>query len=243
MLRFAISLAFVLPLAAVAAPVPPPTEKELLAKYWGKTEGEGEFELNRKQLTIRTVGKPAHGLIGVINGAEITMPRATRTVSGDFEVSVRVADAALPNKQSKYEGAGPGTRAGVFIMGGGYAIELYFYQYYVQVFNGVLKEEPTQCVWLDTWYPRGGSGSQLRDVEAGKSTYLRITRKDKVMTVSYSSDGKEWSKPFNPQFNPQQALEFPNELTAGVFFGQSTYQIASATFDGFTVEKPKQEKK
>jgi|GEM_PF-2500063 len=242
MLRFAIPLTFLLPLAAVAAPVPPPSEKELLAKYWGKTEGEGEFELNRKQLTLRTLGKPAHGLIGIINGAEITMPRTTRTVSGDFEVSVRVVGAALPNKDAKHVDAWPGTRAGVFIEGGGYGIELYFYQYHTK-FNGLVQEELLRCVWADTWYPRGGAGSQLKDVEAGKSPYLRITRKDKAVTVSYSLDGKEWSKPLNPQFNPQQALEFPNEVIVGVFLSQTTYQIASATFDGFTVEKPKEEKK
>ena len=96
--------------------MPAPSEKELVAKYWGKTEGRGEFSLAGKQLTIRTTGQPARG---IIHGAGMNMPRATRTVSGDFEITVTVLDAAMPNKDAKHEDAWPGTRAGLFVQGGG----------------------------------------------------------------------------------------------------------------------------
>src|SRR5436190_1457920 len=82
-------------------------------------------------------------------------------------------------------------------------------------------ETPVRCVWVDTWFPGGGAGSQLKNPEPGKSTHLRITRKDKVVNVSYSFDGKEWS----PPYNPRQAMEFPDEVAVGVFFAHSTYQL------------------
>src|SRR5262245_7681165 len=126
MLRATILFAFAFAVStAVAAPVPPPSEKELLAKHWGKTEGQGEFELKGKQLTIRTGGQPARG---IIHRERMDMPRATRFVTGDFEVTVKIVDSMLPKKDSKHEDAWPGTRAGVFIQGGGYGIELHLYQ-------------------------------------------------------------------------------------------------------------------
>ncbi len=229
MLRVAALLAFAFTTIAVAAPVPPPSEKELIAKYWGKTEGPGEFEIKGKQLTLRSVGQPTRGLI---KSSANTVPRTTRTVKGDFEATVKVLDASPANKDSKHEESWPGTRAGLFISGGDYAGELRIYQYDTKI-NGVVREESIHCVWVDTWFPRGGAGSQLKNVDPGKTTYLRITRKEKAVSVSSSSDGKEWSKPFTPG----QALDFPDEVTVGVYLAQSTFQFAHATFDGLTVEK------
>ena len=103
MFRATILLTFAFAIStAIAAPVPRPSEKEILAKYWGKTEGQGEFELKGKQLTIRTGGQPARG---IIHHDRMDMPRATRFIAGDFEVTVKVVDAALPKKDSKHEDA------------------------------------------------------------------------------------------------------------------------------------------
>jgi hypothetical protein len=238
MLRLATAIVFVaVPLGVVAAPVPPPSEKELLAKHWGKTEGEGEFELKGKQLTIRSVVLPSRGFIGVIGNGRITVPRTTRTVRGDFEMTVKVLDLAMPNKEAKHTEGQPLTRAGLFIEGGGYAVEWHLFQYFSKI-NGVVAEQPNRCVWVDTWFPGGGAGSMLKNAEAGKSTHLRLSRKGKAVSVSYSFDGKEWSAPYTPR----QALAFPDEVTVGVFFSHSTYQILHASFDGFTVEKLKPKK-
>jgi hypothetical protein len=129
MLRAVVVLACV-SAAVAAAPVPPPGEKELVAKLWGKTEGQGEFELKGKQLKIQTFLRPDTGLIAVMSRGQYTMPRAERSVSGDFEVTVKVADAARPNRNAEHVDAWPGTRAGLFVEGGGYGVELHLYQYY-----------------------------------------------------------------------------------------------------------------
>lgn len=233
----------VVPLVAVAAPVPKDaSDKQVIARHWGKTEGRGEFEAAGKQLTIRSFLEPDTGLIAILGGGNNanerhTAPRVSRTVSGDFTMTVKVLDAALPNKGAKHNDAYPNTKAGLFINGGGYAIEYHLYQYYPKL-NGVVSEEPTRYLWVDSWYPRGGSGSGQRKAEAGKSTWLRIIRKDNVVSVSSSFDGEQWSAPFTPR----KDTEFPDEVTVGVYFGHSTYQNLSATFDAFTIEKPKAKK-
>jgi hypothetical protein len=235
MIRLAVILVcVVIPFVALAAPVPPPGEKELLAKHWGKTEGEGEFELKGKQLIVRSVVPPSRGLISIIGGnGKPTMPRASRTVAGDFEVTVKVADAAPPNKDAKHTDSSPSTRAGVFIEGGGYAIEFHLFQQYNK--NNGVPGALQRCVWVDSWFPGGGSGSMLKAAPEGKTTYLRITRRDKAVSVSYSFDGKEWT----PPYTPRKDMAFPEEVSVGVFFLHSTYQVLEASFDGFTVEKPK----
>ena len=90
MFRSLVSLAFALPTLAATgaceAPVPPPGEKELIARHWGTTKGNGEFTLSGKQLTIRSDeqlvnGRSVHDVVGHTTRA----PHTTRTVTGDFE--------------------------------------------------------------------------------------------------------------------------------------------------------------
>lgn len=230
MYRFAPLLLFV-PVAVVAAPVPPPSEQEVVAKLWGKTAGAGTFELSGKQLTLRTAGQPARGFI---YREGMTMPRATRLVTGDFVATVRVADADPPDPKARHEDAWPGTRAGLTVGGGGYAVEWHVFQYYTKQ-NGEVQGDLNRTLWVDTWFPGGGAGSSRAPVPADKSARLRVARKDKTVTISHSFDGKEWSAPLVPR----QGLDFPDEVTVGVFLAHSTHQSAAAAFDPLTVEQPK----
>ena len=230
MLRAAFLFALVASAGAVAAPVPPPSEKELLARHWGKTEGQGEFELKGKRLTLRTAVAPDQG----IHGDGATAPRATRTVVGDFVMTVTVIDAALPNPAARSDTRERHTHAGLFVAGGGYYVRHQVYQAYHED-KGVVQKTPQQCVWVDAFFPGGGSGSMLKETQDGKSTHLRVIRKGKAVTVSYSFDGKEWSAPYAER----KEMDFPDEVTVGVFLFHSTYQTLDATFDAFTVEKPK----
>ena len=60
MSRVACFLLLFTPLA-LAAPIPPSSEKERIEKLWGKivSPGRCEFKLNGKALVIRTAGQPA----------------------------------------------------------------------------------------------------------------------------------------------------------------------------------------
>ena len=158
-------------------------------------------------------------------------------------MTVRVADAQPPGEEAPCKSGMPASSAGLFIVtgeGGEYSTIFHLYQYYTKA-NGVqLRPGLTRYIYANAWYPRGGAGSSLKVPEPGKSTYLRMARKDNKLTYSYSSDGKEWSKPNNP-FAGQQ-LNFPDEVTVGVFLSHTTYQILDATFDGLTIEQPKGDK-
>lgn len=231
MFRAAVGVLLLSVAAIAAAPVPPPSEKEQVAKLWGKTEGAAEFELSGKQLTLRTAGQPARGFI---HRDRMNMPRTARTLQGDFEVTVRVADASAPDPKLRHEDSWPGTRAGLTLSGGGYCVEWHLYQYYTKL-NGEVRGDLNRVVWVDSWFPGGGAGSSRAQVPAGKSAHLRIARKEKAVTVSHSFDGKEWSAPLSPR----QGMDFPDEVTVGVFFAHSTYQSAAATFDPLVVVKPK----
>ncbi|HEY1186756.1 MAG TPA: hypothetical protein VGE74_03820 [Gemmata sp.] len=231
MFRAAALLALLAASVVAAAPVPPPSAKDLIAKYWGKTEGAGQFELEGKQLTLRTAGQPARGFI---HGTRTNMPRTMRTVQGDFAATVKIVDASAPDTKVRHEDAWPGTRTGLTVSGGGYSIEWHLYQYYTKL-NGEVQGDLKRVVWVDTWFPGGGAGSSRAQVPADKSVYLRVARKNKSVTVSHSFDGKDWSAPVVPR----QGLDFPDEVTVGAFFAHSTYQSAAATFDPMTVEKLK----
>jgi hypothetical protein len=226
-------LLLVAPVLAVAAPAPPPSEKEQIEKLWGKIvspAAECEFKLAGKALTIRTAGQPARGL----RTENETIPRVAKTVAGDFEMTVKVASATPPGREAKHTDSWPWTRAGLYMVGGGYTVEFHLSQYYTKI-NNELNEKLTRCPWVDTWYPRGGAGSQLGSVEPGKSVYLKLVRKGNAITVSHSTDGEKWSNPFNPR----QMVEFPDEVKVGVFVSHGTYQPIEATFADFEIKKLK----
>ncbi|MBY0457205.1 MAG: hypothetical protein K2V38_07700, partial [Gemmataceae bacterium] len=73
----------------VAAPVPPPTEKQLLAELWGATDGPADFALVGRQLRIRAATLPTPWFL---SGGRMNAPRTARAVAGDFEVTLKVAD-------------------------------------------------------------------------------------------------------------------------------------------------------
>jgi hypothetical protein len=232
-----LALAFAFPLSAavVAAPVPPPSEKELLAKYWGKTAGEGDFEIKGKQLTLRTTfGKPNHSFSW---GEQTTVPRTAQVVSGDFEITVCILDAVPPGKDVKHDNGSADTHAGLYIQGDGSSLRYQLSQTY-QRFPGA-PANPNLQRWLriEANYPRGGASGSIKAAEEGKSTHLRLIRKGKDVTMSYSFDGEKWSAANNPFRNIDMSI--PDEVTVGVFLSHSTYQFTHATFDGLTIGKPK----
>lgn len=236
MVRTAALLALAIPLAAVAAPVPPPGGKELIAKYWGKTEGDAEFEARGKQLTMRlTSGKPNHQYSW---NEKLAVPRTGHTVRGDFEVTVCVADSLPPMKDGRCDSGSPESNAGLYLMGGGCSFRFQLNQVYQKI-NGRANPDLRRWLNIQANYPQGSASGSIKQAEDGKSTYLRLARKGDAVTVSYSFDGEKWSAPSNPFRNINMGI--PDEVTVGVFYSHSTYQFAHATFDGFTLGKPKGE--
>ena len=228
----AIVFALVSIAAVVAAPVPPPTEKELLAKYWGKTYGAGEFVLNGRQLTVRSAtGKPT---VERWQDEVIGEPRTAQVVKGDFEITVRVLDVVSPRKDVK--NVGPVTTfAGLYLEGPDFRINSFVHRFY-DVPVGA-ESELKRCLRISGTVPGLGLDEVMSETEMGKASFLRMYRKGNLLTISNSVDGEKWTEPKNPF--ARHEVEIPNELRAGVFFGHSTYQFGHATFDKFIVEQPK----
>ena len=238
MVRLSLLVALVASAGVGAAPVPPSSEKEQFAKHWGQTEGDGAFEIKGKQLTLRSaLSKPNRDFAW---GEQLTVPRTARVVGGDFEIAVCVRDASAPGKDVKHDGGAAETNAGLYVRGGESSLRYYLTQTYPR-FNGAAANPNLQRrLGIEANYPRGGASGSMQAVEDGKSTYLRLIRRDKALTMSHSADGATWSVPNNPFGNLDMSI--PDEVTVGVFLSHSTYQISHATFDGLTVEKPKDEK-
>ncbi len=215
---------------AVAAPVPKDVaERERLAAVWGTTAGRGEFALTRGQLTLRSKGD------GPVYNSKLpeqrTMPHTLRTVTGDFEVSVRVYDAPGPDPKAKIDRA-PGSHfasAGLFVAGGDCRLQVDYWQSY-NTRNGVTDKAPARRIWVDAWFATGSIVSLLAPVEDGAPEF-RITRRGKSVSMSYRFGGGQWSAPHTPRV----ALEFPETVAVGVSMSHSTYQTLHATFDRFAV--------
>ncbi|MCI0703326.1 MAG: DUF1349 domain-containing protein [Planctomycetia bacterium] len=232
MLRITTLFALLVPATLLSAPIPPLSEKQKIERFWGKIHAptdKHEFKLDGRHLTIRTDGEPTDKP-SVCN--HTMHPRVARTVTGDFEATVRVVAAAIPDVKAKYPNNWAASRAGMFVSGGDAYAELELFQYFV-VNNGVPKDTPNQVVWVNTSSKRGGfHGRHITKIDPTKPLYLRITRKDKIVTGYYSSDGKEWTPT-----NWGRGIELPDEVTVGIYFAHTTHQHADATFSDFTIEK------
>lgn len=232
MRRSALLSAFLASVAAVAAPVPPQPEKERIAAIWGKTKGVGEFSLTREQLTIRTKGEPVYSS----KLPELrTMPHTLRTVTGNFEVTVRILQSDAPDPKAKVDPGTGGTYlsfTGLFVEGGDYNLSVALMQsYHTQ--KGIVDKEPTRRIRADAGFTDGSIVCFLKPIEEGKSPEFRITRNGNKVSTSYRFGAGQWSEPHTPRVKQ----DFPNEVTIGVYLFHSTYQIMQATFDKLTVEK------
>ncbi len=233
MTRWAGAWVAFLPVMAVAAPAPPPTQPELIAKYWGRAEGDAEFHAEGRQLTLRlTSGKPNHSFSWA---EKTTIPRTVQTVRGDFEVTVRIVDALPPLQEGRSDSHSLETNAGLYIQGQGSSFRFQLRQAYPHI-NNPAPRTLQRTLTINANYPRGAASGSIKQAEDGKSVYLRIIRKDGAVTIAYSFDGEKWSTPTNPFRNVDMAI--PDEVAVGIFFSHSTYQFAHATFDHFTLTTP-----
>jgi hypothetical protein len=227
---------YMAPIVALAAPVPPPTEKEQIAKLWGKTiapSDDYEFKLNGKALTIRTTGEPT--LRGTPDRPE-TIPRVCRTVKGDFQATVRLVALASPNPKAEYDRGIRETRAGLQIAWADTSAEIELKQHYF-LNQAEYRDSPQQTIGF---YVRSGANGEGRHSDYAKPPtplYLRIARRQNSVTLWHSSQGTEWCELKLPRAD--QPLELPDEVSINVYVAHTTHQVVDAVFTDFTIEKLK----
>ena len=79
---------------------------------------------------------------------------------------------------------------------------------------------------------------EVRTLVKGQNSRLDGARQVVVRTAAEFT--ALWTQMGDPR--PAPEIDFTREMVVGVFMGHSTYQTLAATFDGFTVEKPKDKK-
>ena len=215
---------------APAAPVPAESDKDKVARVWGKVHapaGAYAVRPDGKLLTLRTIGWPV--------GFGYSAPpfQVAREVTGDFDVRVKVYSLDMPSRTVHHDDS-PQTAAGLHIDGGDCSVSLYRWMA-IHKDKGRLQDGMQDCAWVSQRAPGSGSGSYLKEWPAGESLYLRVTRKGEKVAVGISSDGKDWKD----RDAAMTGLKLPDAITVGLFLGHTTSQECSATFTEFTVEKLK----
>ncbi len=214
-----------LPAFAVAAPVPKATDAEKVGRLFGTPVDPGKdcrFALDGEKLTVRVPGEP-HLLApdrGLTNA-----PRVVRTVTGDFTARVKIR-LVRPAESTTVPGAQPPSfLAGIAVWQDErnfvYHARQLRYQSDKLVLGGAhgLYVNGGQTT-------SGGSGGGAFDAE---TAVFRFTRTGQEITPAASSDGVSW------HVMPKMKVEFPAEVTVGLFVAHDARVPFAAEFEEFTV--------
>lgn len=225
---------------AVAAPVPKEDDAARLARvYGGKSDpaGDARFEMTGERLRIvipgRTVPRrpergesetPQQQAMWSWKPTPPNAPRVWREVAGDFTATVRASfplrpksrpeEYWLPRTAGLVAWAGEKDHAAVFRCEGLAKGQV------IDEFRAVL----THLV---------GVRIAAAHAERSDAGYLRMRRAGKVVTGSYSGDGKEWT-----DFLPDD-VEWPATVKVGVYAKHLTDVQFDAVFDEYTLTVPK----
>lgn len=217
---------------AGAAPVPKEAPAERLRRLYGEpkeSSGKAVFDLAGNRLAIRS----AVALSG-FDGPVRTAPRTTRTVTGDFDLVVRLTGPTVPDRDAEYLVPQPSVKAGLYASGEDVAVAFgRQVSRHVDVGRAVSKHLDTS-VWLDEVIPNEVHGGRFVLSDTGRPVFLRMTRTGGTLTVMASDDGKAWGDPREPSH-----VALPEVVAVGVFLSQTVEQKCEAAFDQFTVTQPK----
>lgn len=192
MIRFALLVMFAP--VAVAAPVPKPTEKQKIERWYGTIEnpkGDCQFALTRDGLTVTL---PADEVRDVTDEAD-TAPRLVREVAGDFVLTVRVHVplTAGVGQAEGMKGADPFLMGGVQLRCGeenrfGLSLSRKVDG------KGVTTGLPFQLQGDAGGIHSAGDGEvKLQGVDAMS---FRFTRRGAALATELSADGKKWHRGF-----------------------------------------------
>ncbi|MBX9582376.1 MAG: hypothetical protein K2X87_18900 [Gemmataceae bacterium] len=213
--RMAFPALLVVAAGAVAAPVPAGTDEpaRIRALYGAPDEAAAgcALRLRGTELLVRTPGPP---------GAY----RLSRTLTGDFDLRVKLAFLDAPNRAVRQPHQSLETKAGLVAGGDGHTFAIYRYRAY-HLNNGEPQDGLDEAVWVEEMRPDGGEGRRLADGPAGP-VYLGLTRKDGVVAVTWGRDGEEWAEPW-----PAATAKLPDRLTVSLLVSHTTEQACEVRFD------------
>jgi hypothetical protein len=221
---------------ADCAPVPKESAKKLKDVYGEVADPDSKCkcEMTRDGELRVVVPKDAPPL--ELDHGSRTLPLVTKTVEGDFEVTVRVAHAP-PTDAGRAEGAKQQATvsAGIALYAeGDPKTNITFVHKHAHGGGKWTSGLGMQCN-----YGGGSSGSgrgspNLED----KPVYLRLTRRGGTITTETSTDGKKWSL-----FVNHKAGRIGEAVVVGPVAFQNTTGEYEAVFDRYEVKPLTEEKK
>jgi hypothetical protein len=230
-MRRGVLLAFLLPAAVVAAPVPKERDEERLKRVFGTVvapDTECEFELlPGDRLRVRLPGR-AYTLDPSARAS--SAPRVVREVEGDFVLRVRVAEVIDKTAGPALRGQTPQVSAGLLLRAGD-DVRADLTRSHQSGQNGW-----SSSIRFGARQPGRGLGSSTGFQFDPKPVHLRLTRTGPKVRGEYSSDGKSWRR------LTETDLPLGEKVSVGLFAAGGLDTAFEAVFDEFTLTQPKPDK-
>lgn len=233
MTRTLLALLFI-PALVFAAPVPKPPAKKLEDVYGTPGEFPGvTLEMTRKGELNATLAKEAAA--GDRGHQNSLRPFTTRTVEGDFELTVRVTHAPPAAADLAAGNGNPTVYAGIALFADGNP---------KHTGNLLHKHVKVGDTWksglsMDTQHKNGGSGTGRQNNKLeDQPIYLRLTRKGDEFKSETSADGKKWQG-----FGTHKAQGFGGSVVVGPAATHNTTAGYEVTFDEYALKPLAEEKK
>lgn len=221
-----------LPTLALAAPVPKPSAKKIEDVFGTPVERSGvACEMTRNDELKVTVAKEAATTDTTAN----LRPLATRTVEGDFELTVRLTHAAPGSADRAVGIGGPAVYAGIALFADGNP---------KNTVNLLHKHVKTGDTWksgltMNTQHKNGGMGTGRGNAKLEEQpVYLRLTRRGDEFKSETSTDGKKWQS-----FGTHKAQGFGGAVVVGPYASHNTSAECETTFDEYVIKPAAEEKK
>lgn len=248
-----LTLSLLAPLFAGAAPVPKNETKAKIESKFGKIvdpKGDSKFELDGEALKITLPAGVVRGFGATYTdvklpngrrGSDITyhndVPRVEFEWDGDFVLTVRVhtplSDDAKSAKDAKED---PHTVGGVLVLKKDGSWER------VAALRERDDEKGIQTTFLNDNSDLGAFRNIMIGYTSkklkGDTAWIRMTRTRKNQRCELSDDGQKWDY-FGDDFDA-----FPDgTVTVALYAQHGSDKAHTVTFDQFSIEKPKAEKK
>lgn len=228
MLR-ALCVLSILPMLALAAPVPKERPNDKLIREFGTPidlDKDCAFSLEEKKLKI-TVPAGEHNFVqgrGLAN-----TPRVIRSVDGDFVAQVRIRCVPGPTG----EGGGPSLLAQTGIYFATDEKNFAFHARSLEVQQGgALRLNGRHGGWVNG--AANGTGSSSGGHFSPETIYFRVIRTGNKTLFAASPEGTGWH-----QFGGPDISNYPGQVTLGLFVTNSSKQSFTVEFDEFTVTPTK----
>lgn len=210
---------------AFASPVPKETEADKLKRLFGATvdpEKNSKFALDGEKLVLRVTDAPH-----VLQPGDLSAPRITRTVEGDFTAQVQVR-LPPPRRDEPIQRRGELVQVGIFLSDDGSLLASHARTLVAAPGQkDPFRRQGRFQVWCNNGSTSSGSSGGAFDPE---TVHFRMRRDDGKLYGAASADGKSWH-----EFGGFQQIVFPEKATVGLFLANPSGIPFGVEFEGFTV--------